>query len=285
MQGMLAFSSYGSYESLVNDNSDTTYTNWIEQASQLTYNSLLNNRQSDSSLYDAIWSEMFKSILNTDGCFIIKDYMFKVNPFDSTTYILFDPTHSFVATDVADLMEQDTTNNNNVIGMEGHRSGLELLKEFDSERANNSSLHFRDWWNNFRSENPNEFSKSLRCTESGCGERYDIKFFGAFNSFAISAKYERLAVFFNLQGRFSPSGTAGQVKFEVDKCCYKIKCGNQGGGTHTCITGSWVLTYAKYQSYQGSVPLNGFRFKLRGTNTSCGNSMSPFVEISANPPC
>jgi hypothetical protein len=248
----LAFASVADYKRAVDQPSERTKAQIAGIVAALKgFTSFAQKPNASSSLKispDKIASlvkdEYFASLLNSDLIVQIGDHIFRVNPSTESVYAL--PAGD--EKDYADLVAENTRNTR----IQKFSTGDNILELIQTKEKGTK--------------------RGLFCSQSGIGGRHHNVPFGGFTAFA---DFDRYGIFYSLSASVSPYGSSGfpytfdftgGITPNKGYVFYHVRCGSTASYA-TTTSGSWKLTYQKFQSYQGSTNLNQVYFIYRIKNS------------------
>jgi hypothetical protein len=240
---MLAFSTLANYKTVIENPEEAVRNNFMATVIALRHPaSLLNNKTTD--LYKAIDDDYFAALLNVKGCVQIGAFIYKVNPFNSSVFVL---AEANIAS-LSDLLIENISNkdillysiNEEVIEMvesgtpSGKRTGL-----FCESAVATTSLK-----KDVKVENPNGESGWLS------GE----------------VKYSYIGIGFKLKATGWLTCLNRYIQIHIVPNYYKQKCGYMAGPmqqwNYGLTTGPTNSSGIEYQSYMGIKPLNEIYFRV-----------------------
>lgn len=252
-KGMIRFPTRGDYEKMVDMPSiglQNAFVSDVAAAEGFTSaeKALQSGaRSTDSELLALVDDPYFRELLNDRLCIWIDDHIFRINPEDGKVYVI--PSEKY--DDKYDARLAEDTNDEDV---KEYSADLNVLEEVDRPDA---------LW--------------PFCTESGVPSQYVEEWFNDNSGRKAIARYRKYGVYFSLFAQVEPLGSSG-VFFDfyfkggasenMGQVFYRQKCGNTVD-YQTRSTGTWHLTYRKFQSYQGSKGLNKVYFYFRPFKHDC----------------
>lgn len=259
---LLIFASKADYQKAVDNPTEETKKFFLEKVNNLTsfvsINKLMqNNPRTDSTdMTDILSDEYLSSILNEDLAVQIDDRIYKLDPTDDKVYVM---EEAYIA-DYSDLVAGDLSNEN----IKEYSFDEDVLERVEMEEEPNRAF----------------------CSESGCGTRQNFHGFGSQTLYLVYAKY---GIYFSLHATIEYVSTwPNNLRFDftggyannLGHVYNKKRCG--AINNYNLITsGSWTGSAQRFQSYQGSTPLNKLYLGCRVINSS-NTALTPYINIRAN---
>lgn len=308
--GMLKFATVADYRGIVDDQDSASRAAWFNFVADQSFNSVYNTESGNDffhTLKNDIASDLFQSILNTNGCVRISRFTCRLNPTKDTVYVLEseNPTE-----DQMTALLAENSSHEEITAIPTNIEICEVINACENDcapptgTARIACLKLKQWFSNFfgggGSGNPNGSGGgggTPFCTAEG-GIGSDSKEISPITSGSYTVeggvRFKTLGLYYHLYAYFGVKySPTFDFYLDIEKY-YKVRCGwvtgpqtITGWGGSYVGSGSNTPASVKYTSYEGSVNLSRMHLKARvfaRLSSAYAGVTSQWVEICKNDP-